>query len=58
MTNAIGEPFIFGIESTKPSSKHVAAFLASCGLTMEEQRNFGRETDSKPAMAGFTTAIV
>ena len=58
VTNAIGEPFRFGIESTKPSSKHVAAFLASCGLSMEEQRNFGQETDRKPAMAGFTTAIV
>ena len=56
--NAIGEPFTFGIASTKPSSKDVAAFLASCGLSMEEQRNFGRETDRKPAMAGFTTAIV
>ncbi len=56
--NAVGEPWRFGIESTKPSSKHVAAFLASCGLSMEEQRNFGQETDRKPAMAGFTTAIV
>ena len=56
--NAIGEPFRFGIESTPPSSKHVAAFLKSCGLSMEEQRNFGHETDRKPAMAGFTTAIV
>lgn len=25
---------------------------------MEEQRNFGQETDRKSAMAGFTTAIV
>ncbi len=56
--NAIGEPFRFGIESTKPSSKYVAAFLESCGLSMEEQRNFGQETDRKPAVAGFTTATV
>jgi hypothetical protein len=27
VVNTIGEPFRFGIESTKPSSKHVAAFL-------------------------------
>ena len=40
------------------ASKHVAAFLTSCGLSMEEQRNFGQETDRKPAMGGFTTAIV
>ncbi len=58
VTNAIDEPFRFGIESTKPSSKYVAAFLASCGLSMEEQRNFGQETDRKPAMGGFATAIV
>ncbi len=56
--NAIGEPLRFGIESPPPASKHVAAFLTSCGLSMEEQRNFGQETDRKPAMAGFTTAIV
>jgi methyltransferase (TIGR00027 family) len=58
VTNVIGEPFRFGIESTKPSSKSVAAFLTSCGLSMEEQRNFGPETDRKPAVGGFTTAIV
>ena len=58
LTNASGEPIRFGIETMKPSSKHMAAFLASCGLSMEEQRNFGQETDRKPAMAGFTTAIV
>jgi methyltransferase (TIGR00027 family) len=56
--NTIGEPLRFGIESPPPASKHVAAFLTSCGLSMEEQRNFGPETDRKPAMAGFTTAIV
>jgi O-methyltransferase involved in polyketide biosynthesis len=56
--NAIGEPFRFGIESPPPASKHVAAFLTSCGLSMEEQRNFGPETERKPAVAGFTIAIV
>ena len=56
--NAIGEPLRFGIESPPPARKHVAAFLPSCGLSMEEQRNFGQETDRKPAMGGFTTAIV
>lgn len=56
--NATGEPITFGVESAPPSSKHVAAFLASCGLSMEEQCNFGHETESKPAMAGFTTAVV
>jgi methyltransferase (TIGR00027 family) len=55
---AIGEPWRFGIDSTPPARKRVAAFLESCGLSMEEQRNFGHETDRKQAMGGFTTAIV
>ncbi len=57
-TKVTGESFQFGIASTPPSRKDVAAFLTSCGLSMEEQRNFGRETSRTPAMAGFTTAIV
>lgn len=56
--NAIGEPLRFGIAGTPPARTQVAAFLASCGLSMEEQRNFGQETSRKPAMGGFTTAIV
>jgi hypothetical protein len=56
--NATGEPITLGIETAPPSSQHVAAFLASCALSMQEQRNFRQETARKPAMAGFTTAIV
>jgi methyltransferase (TIGR00027 family) len=56
--NVVGEPLRFGIESPQPSREHVAAFLASCGLTLEEQRNFEQETDRKPAMAGFAAALV
>ncbi|TME00741.1 MAG: class I SAM-dependent methyltransferase [Chloroflexi bacterium] len=55
---ASGSVVAFDYLSPPPASKHVAAFLESCGLSMEEQRNFGQETDRKPAMAGFTTAIV
>jgi len=51
--NAVGEPLRFGIESTLPVPKHVAAFLQSCGLSLEEQRNFGQETDRKHAIGGF-----
>lgn len=58
VTNAIGEPFRFGIQTTTPARTSVAAFLAACGLSLEEQRNFGPETKRKPARAGFTTAIV
>ncbi len=53
-----GEPWRFGIDNTPPARERVAAFLASCGLVLEEQRNFGRETGRKRAPAGFATAIV
>lgn len=57
--NAVGEPLRFGIASpTAPARKHVAAFLNTCGLELEEQHNFGRETSHKAAMAGFVTATV
>jgi methyltransferase (TIGR00027 family) len=57
--DAVGEPFgSFGIDSTPPVRERVAAFLAACGLSLEEQRNFGQETDRKHALAGFAVAIV
>jgi methyltransferase (TIGR00027 family) len=56
--NIIGEPFTFGFAATTPASKYMAEFLASCGLSMEEQRNFGPETVRQPALMGFTTAVV
>jgi methyltransferase (TIGR00027 family) len=56
--NATGEPWRFGIDNTPPARERVAAFLKSCGLSLEEQRNFGPETGRKRAMAGFATAIV
>jgi len=53
------EPFgTFGIDHTPPARKQVAAFLESCGLSLEEHRNFGQETAGKHAMAGFAIAIV
>jgi methyltransferase (TIGR00027 family) len=58
VVNATGEPWRFGIDNTPPARNHVAAFLEVCGLTLEEQRNFGRETGRKRAEAGFATAIV
>jgi methyltransferase (TIGR00027 family) len=59
VTNAIGEPFgTFGLDNTPPVRQRVAEFLQSVGLTMEEQRNFGHESDHQRAQAGFVTALV
>ncbi|GAA2370790.1 class I SAM-dependent methyltransferase [Nonomuraea africana] len=43
----VGEPFKFGIDTTR-----VAAFLESCGLSLEEHRTLGRD----PVLAGFAIA--
>ena len=58
MIKAAGEPWTFGIDNTPPVRERVAAFLESCGLSLEEQRNFGPETNRRRAMAGFVTATV
>lgn len=55
---AVGEPWRFGIGSARPGREQVAAFLESCGLSLGEQRNFGKETDRQHALGGFATAIV
>lgn len=56
--NIAGEPLRFGIDTTPPTRQQVAAFLESCGLSLDEQINCGHETDRKRPMAGFATAIV
>ena len=57
--NAIGEPFgTFGIDQTPPARQQVAAFVESCGLSLQEHRNFGEETAGKRAVAGFAIATV
>jgi methyltransferase (TIGR00027 family) len=56
---AFGEPLgTFGIDTTPPARERAAAFLASCGLSLEEHRPFGQETDRTHAGAGFVTATV
>jgi methyltransferase (TIGR00027 family) len=54
----LGEPFKFGLDNTPPVRRRVEEFLASCGLTLAEQHNFGQETGRKHALAGFATAFV
>jgi methyltransferase (TIGR00027 family) len=54
----VGETWHFGIDSTPPVRPRVAAFVEACGLSLEEQRNFGHERDGKQAEAGFATAVV
>jgi methyltransferase (TIGR00027 family) len=57
--NLMGEPFgTFGIDNSPPVREQVAAFLAGCGLTLEEQRNFGQESAGNRAPAGFACALV
>jgi len=56
--NATGEPWTFGIDNRPPVRERVAAFLKSCGLDLEEQRNFGHESEHSRAMAGFAVALV
>jgi methyltransferase (TIGR00027 family) len=54
-----GEPLgTFRVDSTSPARERVAAFVASCGLTLEEQRSFGEETATERPKAGFATATV
>lgn len=54
----VAEPFgTFALDTTPPASEHVAAFVAACGLTLEEQRNFGEETGERHPLAGFATAV-
>ena len=48
--NTIGEPWKFGLDRRRESA---ADFVASCGLSLEEQRDFGQRP-----VAGFVTAIV
>jgi len=56
---AFGEPLGgFGIDTTRPAREHAAAFLMSCGLSLEEHRNFGEETAQSRPQAGFVTATV
>lgn len=52
------ERFTFGLDTPPPAARHVANFLAPLGLHLEEQRNFGQETDKQPAAAGFAVAVV
>jgi methyltransferase (TIGR00027 family) len=57
-TRAAGEPMKFGIDSTPPTRQRLAELLASCGLTLAEQRTLGDETAGRRAWGGFAVATV
>jgi methyltransferase (TIGR00027 family) len=57
-TRFAGEPLTFGIDNAPPARVSAAAFVGAFGLTLEEHRNFGRETRRRRAPAGFITALV
>jgi methyltransferase (TIGR00027 family) len=56
--NATGEPWRFGLDNSPPARQHVADFVAACGLTLREYRNFGEETATTRPLAGFAIASV
>lgn len=55
---ATGEPLRFGIDSTPPARDRLAAFLAACGLRLDQQRGLGAETERQRSLGGFATALV
>jgi methyltransferase (TIGR00027 family) len=56
--SAGGEPLKFGVDSTPPSRERLAELLQSCGLSLDEQRTLGTETNGKRAWGGFAIASV
>ncbi len=57
-SQAAGEPFKFGLDSTPPSRQRLEELLASCGLSLEDQRTLGRESNGRRAWGGFALAVV
>jgi methyltransferase (TIGR00027 family) len=57
-TKAAGEPMKFGVDSRPPSRQRLAELLASCGLSLAEQRTLGDETGGRRAWGGFAVATV
>lgn len=55
-TNAGGERWKFGVDSTPPSRDGLARLLEGCGLVLVEQRTLGPETDGRRAWGGFAVA--
>lgn len=53
-----GEPIKFGIDNTPPARERTAQYVGAFGLTLEEHRNFGKESLRRRAPAGFVTATV
>ncbi len=56
-TQAAGEPFKFGVDSTPPTRDRLSEFIQPCGLVLLEQRTLGEESDGKRAWGGFAIAI-
>ena len=48
----------FGLNTVRPARQQVAAFLARCGLTLEDHQHVGEETGQRRAKAGFVLATV
>jgi methyltransferase (TIGR00027 family) len=58
MTRLVGEPLVFGLDSTPPVRDQLSTFLAEQGLALGEHRELGREEGRHRAWAGFAAALV
>ncbi len=57
-TRAAGETLKFGVDSTPPSRERLAELLASCGLSLSDQRTLGEDAPTRRAWGGFAVATV
>lgn len=57
-TAAAGEPVKFGIDGTPPIGERLAELLRRCGLSLDENRTLGKETEGRRAWGGFAVAVV
>jgi methyltransferase (TIGR00027 family) len=55
---AVREPQTFWISSEPPVKKNLAALMEAYGLSLCEQLNWGRETNSKRLRGGLAAAVV
>jgi len=58
LLKAVREPQTFWISSEPPVKKNVAALMGAYGLSLCEQRDYGRETRRKRSRGGLAVAVL